>query len=655
MAAAGDTEGDGGLAWAMPGHATQRRYPRWRRPAGRAHVGGPGGGPVASDPVTAGPERTTTEATSPEATSPGPTGPDPTDPERPGPEGTGPPPGRSDPEATRIAYYSMEIAIDDALPTFSGGLGVLAGDHLRAAADRSLRIAGVSLLYRHGFFRQSIADGEQREAPVEWSPEGRLEALPVRVTVQVGGRTVAVGVWRTVIVGAGGSGVPVYFLDTALEANEPEDRAITDRLYTSDPAVRLRQEAVLGFGGPLVLEALGHRRVRVHHMNEGHGSLVPLSLLARSSPEGAGDPSDAEVEAVRAACVFTTHTPVPAGHDRFDPAIAEAVLGRPLLRTLERLGCTEPDGTLNMTLLGMQLSATVNAVSLRHRDVTRQMFPGRDVESITNGVHSATWAAPATAGLFDAHLPGWRRDSAALHYATAVPLTDLAGSHRANKEALCAEVRRRCGSDLHPDVLTIGIARRFAAYKRNDLVVSDLDRLGAVAEVGPLQLVFAGKAHPMDPDAKAILRSVVAVASGGAGPGAVKVAFVEDYGMALGRLLCAGSDVWLNTPAPPNEASGTSGMKAALNGVPSLSTLDGWWLEGWVEGVTGWAIPGGGEDASDHLYRALEESVVPLFYKDPEALTAMGRHAIALNGSFFSAHRMVDEYARRAYRATPAW
>lgn len=565
-----------------------------------------------------------------------------------------------------IAYYSMEIALRDRLPTFSGGLGVLAGDHVRAAADRGLALAAVTLLYNHGFLTQSLVDGGQREAPVDWTPATQLEELPLRVAVAIAGRRVEIRVWRAVVRGVDGHGVPVHFLDTDVEENASEDRRITDRLYTSDPFDRLRQEAVLGLGGPLALDTLGYQAIKVHHLNEGHGSLVPVALLARRM---AGfDPSGAlcggltglreeDLAAVRRRCVFTTHTPVPAGHDRFTPEVATAVLGRPLLDALGALGCLEGDGTLNMTVLGMRCAGFVNGVSLRHRDVTRSMFPAQHVDAVTNGVHSTTWAAPATAELFDRHLPGWRRDSVQLRYASDLPLDELRAARERNKKAMCTQVRRLAGVTFRPDVLTLGIARRFATYKRNDLVLSDLGRLSAIAESAPLQLVFAGKAHPGDGEAKEMIRHVTSVM--GARPRGVTVAFVENYGMELGRILCSGSDLWLNTPVPPNEASGTSGMKAALNGVPSLSTLDGWWLEGWIDGVTGWAVGGPGGDAgdtpdagddADRLYRMLESVVAPLYYKDRDALVAVGRHAIALNASFFSAHRMVDEYDRRAYR-----
>ncbi len=581
-----------------------------------------------------------------------------------------------------IAYYSMEIALDDRLPTFSGGLGVLAGDHVRAAADRGLPLGAVTLLYAHGFFDQSTAGGEQHEAPVEWSPSSELEELPVRVAVVISGRRVELRVWRTMVEGIDGHRVPVHFLDTDVEENAPEDRQITDRLYASEPYERLRQEAVLGLGGPLALDTLGYQGIKVHHLNEGHGSLVAVALLARRvagfDPAGALSGSllgaaQADLDAVRRRCVFTTHTPVPAGHDRFSRDVADAVLGRPVLDALAGLGCLEDDGTLNMTVLGMRSAGFVNGVSLRHREVTHEMFPWQPVEAITNGVHSVSWAAPATAELFDRRLPGWRQDSQRLRCASGIPLAELRAAHEKNKSRMCAEVRRRAGIGLRPDVLTIGVARRFAAYKRNDLVLADPDRLAAIAECAPLQVVFAGKAHPGDHEAKQMIHHVMSVAA--ASPRRVTIAFVENYGMELGRLLCAGADVWLNTPTPPNEASGTSGMKAALNGVPSLSTLDGWWLEGWVQGVTGWAIDapeGIGDDAgketglgerteaggqsgsqdqdAERIYRTLETIVAPLYYKDPDAFSAVGRYAIALNASYFSAHRMVEEYVRRAYR-----
>ncbi len=356
--------------------------------------------------------------------------------------------------------------------------------------------------------------------------------------------------------------------------------------------------------------------------------------------------------------MFTTHTPVPAGHDRFGTDVVAGVLGHEVDKALGRLNTLEEDGTLNMTLLGMRCSAFVNAVSVRHREVTRAMFPGARVEAVTNGVHGATWAAPATAELLDRRLPGWRRDAARLHYAGCLPVGELREAHARSKAALAAEVRARTGVVLDLEAFTIGIARRVTSYKRNDLVLSDPERLREIAaRVGPIQILYSGKAHPEDEPGKEMIRRINSV--GAELRGGVSVVYLPDYGMALARTLCAGSDLWLNTPERPHEASGTSGMKAALNGVPSLSTLDGWWLEGHLEGITGWAI---GPDDPDHdpahdaadLYSVLEHKVAGLYYRDPRAYAEVGRHALALNGPFFSAQRMVEEYDRRAYRTGAA-
>jgi len=559
----------------------------------------------------------------------------------------------------------MEVAVEDRLPTFSGGLGVLAGDVLRAAADVGLPMVGVTLLYNLGFFRQTIdSEGLQHEAAVRWHRGDLLEELPIRVGVQVGERRVLVRPWRLELRGIDGARVPVYFLDSDVEGNHPDDRTITDRLYLGDRSARLAQEVVLGLGGVAVLHRLGHRIER-HHMNEGHAALVPLALLGLGDGAGfdewtssaagrllAATPDD--VERVRRRCVFTTHTPVPAGHDRFAADVVAGVLGHEVDKALGRLDALEEDGTLNMTLLGMRCSAFVNAVSVRHREVTGAMFPGARVEAVTNGVHGSTWAAPATAELLDRRLPGWRRDASRLHYACSLPLGELREAHARSKGALAAEVRARTGVTLDLEAFTLGIARRVTSYKRNDLVLSDPERLGEIAaRVGPMQILYSGKAHPQDEPGKEMIRRINAV--GAELQGGVSVVYLPDYDMALARTLCAGSDLWLNTPERPHEASGTSGMKAALNGVPSLSTLDGWWLEGHLEGITGWAI---GPDDPDHdpahdaedLYRVLEHRVAALYYGDPEAYAAVGRHALALNGPFFSAQRMVEEYDRRAYR-----
>lgn len=558
-----------------------------------------------------------------------------------------------------VAYLSMEVAVDDGLPSYSGGLGVLAGDHLRAAADLGLPLIGVTLLYRDGYFRQRLdVDGDQSEQPVHWTPADRLEQLDVRVELFLEGRPVQVGAWRLHLEGAGGHRVPLYFLDTDLEPNDAGARAITDQLYGGDLRHRLCQEAVLGLATPAVLEAVGHRDVRTFHMNEGHSALVALALLRREAGTGA-TPADA-LAAVRRRCVFTTHTPVPAGHDRFPADLVADVLGDEVREELAQAGYLE-DGVLHMTLLALRSSRFANAVSRRHGEVTRAMFPNFPIASVTNGVHAASWISPPFQRLFDEKLPGWRLDNAVLHDAATLHLPDVQAAHRRAKGLLLSAVAERTGVVLDPGALTIGVARRATPYKRTDLLLRDVERLRSIAaKVGPLQVLYSGKAHPRDEPGKELIRRVVA-AAGRLGT-AVPVLYLEDYSLELGRLLCAGTDLWLNTPVKPAEASGTSGMKAALNGVPSLSVLDGWWVEGHLEGVTGWSIGGEGlgtgeegeEEAEEEdlaeLYDKLELDIAPLFFERPSQFAEVMRSAIALNGSFFTTERMVRQYARLAYR-----
>ncbi len=565
-----------------------------------------------------------------------------------------------------VAYFSMEIAVQDGVPTYSGGLGVLAGDHLRSAADLGLPLVGVTLLYRRGYFSQRLDDdGRQSEEPVEWSPEEALTQLPERVTVTIEGRQVLVGAWYLEIppsepIGSGDSGpcgrtVPVYFLDTDVDGNDPRDRQITDQLYSGDLAHRLHQEVVLGMGGRAMLDRLGYRSISCYHMNEGHSSLLALSIKNRgceSSPETAAERGSSPEGSPGPRCVFTTHTPVPAGHDHFPAALVEEVVGDEVASRLVEMGCLA-SGELNMTDLGMCSSEYVNAVSIRHQHVAQAMFPQYKIASITNGVHAPTWTAPSFQALFDLYLPGWRHDSSALRSAVAIPLEEIVAAHQGAKATLCREVAARCKVSLDPVALTIGVARRAAGYKRTDLILSDPDRLVELsAKVGPIQIVYSGKAHPQDDQGKQIIASIVEMAH--QLRGTVEIVYVPDYSMELAAVLTAGVDVWLNTPRKPLEACGTSGMKAALNGVPSLSILDGWWLEGHVEGVTGWSIgddgPTSDDDVeADDLYRKLKEVVAPLFYEPGEGFTRLMRYAIALNGSYFNTERMVRQYATRSY------
>jgi starch phosphorylase len=568
------------------------------------------------------------------------------------------------PEQT-LAYFSMEIAIVDEIPTFSGGLGVLAGDFLRSAADLGAPLVAVTLLYNRGFFRQILdEDGRQVELPVEWQPSQHLERLDAQVMVTVAGREVAVGVWTYTLEGVTGRSIPIYFLDTNLEENNEADRHITDQLYAGGPHERLIQETILGVGGLRALRTLGYDELMTFHMNEGHAALLPAALLQERLGTAIAAASELDLAAIRDQCVFTTHTPVPAGHDRFELGVVESVLGAEAVADLSALGCLEGDW-LNMTLLGMFFSGFINGVAYRHGEVSRVMFPQFRIDAITNGIHVGRWTADAMSRVFDAHLAGWREDNAMLRYAGNIPLEEIVDAKLQAKRELLSEVATRCGLQLDASVLTIGSARRATSYKRNDLVFSDIDELREIAEKsGPLQLLFSGKAHPNDHEGKELIAHITGLAKELSG--AITVVYLPDYGMNLARMLVSGVDVWLNTPVARQEASGTSGMKAAVNGVPSLSVLDGWWVEGWVENVTGWAIGGdhGAEadesrdraeiDATDgkELRRMIAEVVAPMYYERPGEFAFVARSAIALNGSFFNTHRMAFEYMARAYRSS---
>ncbi len=558
------------------------------------------------------------------------------------------------PERASIAYFSMEVALESQIPTYSGGLGVLAGDTLRSAADLGLPMVGVTLLHRKGYFFQRLdADGHQSEEPVAWPVDDLLEPADGACVVEVEGRSVAVRAWRYALVGAGGLSVSVLLLDTDVPENDPGDRRLTDQLYGGDDRYRLCQELILGVGGVRMLRALGSTRVARFHMNEGHSSLLALELFAEELERNPSDRSGA-IERTKRKCVFTTHTPVPAGHDRFPLELARRVLGGPRVDALHALGCCDTE--LNMTHVALTLSHYVNGVSKRHGEVSHSMFPNYPIGSITNGVHSATWTAPPFAALYDGHIPGWRKDSFSLRYAISIPPEAVRLAHREAKHRLVAEVNERTNAGLDSDVFTLGFARRATAYKRPDLLFHDPERVrGLARQHGGLQIVFAGKAHPRDEGGKALIQKIFQWSKDLAPE--TKIAYLPNYDLAMGVLLTAGVDVWLNTPRPPYEASGTSGMKAAHNGVPSLSILDGWWLEGYVEGITGWAIgPQRGsksersdaDDASD-LYWTLEKLVLPLYSDRGDGWARLMRSTIAFNASFFNAQRMLLQYVAMAY------
>jgi starch phosphorylase len=461
---------------------------------------------------------------------------------------------------------------------------------------------------------------------------------------------VMVRAWRYDLEGVTGHTIPIYLLDTDMPQNDPRDRMLTDHLYGGDTDYRLRQEAVLGIGGVRILAALDYD-VNVYHMNEGHAALLTVGLMELQLD---GDMSRAieerDTQAVRNRCVFTTHTPVPAGHDRFTMDQTYRILGPEVANLLERMGGCH-DGMLNMTYVALASSRFVNGVAMQHGKISREMFPDYSIDAITNGVHAATWTAAPIQAIFDRNVPRWRKDNFQFRYVIDIPLREIEKAHAQSKRILIDEIEKRTGIALRSNVFTIGFARRVATYKRADLLLSDPERLVHCAEkFRGLQILFSGKAHPHDEPGQKLIRQIFEVAAK-LESDALKIVYLENYEWKLASMLTAGVDLWLNTPRRPFEASGTSGMKAALNGVPSLSVLDGWWVEGWIEGVTGWAIPDNDNQDLEvgSLYDRLESTILPLYYGDPEQWRAVMRSTIALNGSFFNTHRMLQEYISNAY------
>jgi starch phosphorylase len=557
----------------------------------------------------------------------------------------------------KIAYFSMEIGILNDIHTYSGGLGVLAGDTIRSAADLKLPMVAVTLISRMGYFEQDIDEkGSQTERPAPWEPSKFMILLPQKVYVQLEGREVAIQAWLYVQRSVTGGSVPILFLDTDIEENTKEDRELTHYLYGGDERYRLKQEAILGFGGVRMLHELGFE-IKKYHMNEGHASLLTIELLheyKRDIEEVWDEDLIWDVPRVRDLCVFTTHTPVEAGHDKFSYDLVKEVLGEILpMHILKKLG---GEDRLNMTLLGLNLSEYVNGVAKKHRDVSKTMFPGYEISAITNGVHSYTWTCDSMKRLYDRYLPGWANEPEVFVRVGRIPDEELWEAHMEAKRKLIDFINAETGVGMEYDVLTIGFARRATAYKRAYLLFKDIERLERIGK-GKIQIVYAGKAHPKDGPGKETIRYVFKCIE--KLKEKIKCVYLKNYDMRMALLLVSGVDVWLNTPQRPREASGTSGMKAAHNGVLNFSVLDGWWIEGHIEGFTGWAIgPPPTEttlveaddthDAED-LYNKLENIIIPTYYGNRDVWIRMMQNAIGKNAYYFNSHRMMRRYVTEAY------
>ena len=549
-------------------------------------------------------------------------------------------------ERSNIAYFSMEIGIRSEVPTYSGGLGVLAGDTIRSSADLRIPLVAVTLVSRKGYLRQRITeDGEQLEYPDEWDPSQFMDLMPAEVKVRIDGRDVKIRAWLYEHQSLTGGVVSILFLDTDVEGNAPEDREITDVLYGGDERYRLKQETVLGIGGIRMLGALDFS-IRKYHMNEGHSSLLTLELLNRNGM----NPDN-----VRNLCIFTTHTPVEAAFDKFSYDLVKDLLEEEFpVDFLKEHGGKD---RLNMTLLALNLSKYINGVTKAHMEFSRKLFPRHHIWAITNGVHSYTWTCPHFRKLFDEYIPGWANEPELLVRVDGIPNDELWNAHLRAKEDLLAFVKEKTGAEMDTSKLTIGCARRATAYKRPTLIFSDLERLREINKKGNVQLIFAGKAHPRDESGKIIIKEVHV--NKALLRDEIKIAYLEDYNIDMAAKLTSGVDVWLNTPLPPLEASGTSGMKAAHNGVLNLSVLDGWWVEGRIEGVTGWSIGPSPEELVDEdqrrsrelqdLYNKLEYLVVPTFYKNRDAWIGMMENSIGKIAYYFNSHRMMRRYVTEAY------
>jgi starch phosphorylase len=552
-----------------------------------------------------------------------------------------------------IAYFSMEIGLHSEIPTYSGGLGVLAGDTLRSAADLEIPLVGVTLISRQGYFRQHIeADGNQLEHPDPWDPRQWCAPLRAKICVPIESRDVWVQAWLYTIQGSSGYQVPVLLLDTDLEENTEDDRAITDSLYSGDENYRLRQEIVLGIGGVRILRALGFV-IQIYHMNEGHSALLAMELLLQTARSGDGHPQEHtsyDVSSIRDHCLFTTHTPVEAGQDKFEYDLVAHMLGEYIdLSLLKELAGQDK---LNMTRLALNLSSYVNGVAKSHAETSRNLFPGYRVHAVTNGIHPSTWAAPPLSQLYDRFVPNWRYEPELLVRADQIPDEAIWQAHQQAKQVLIEQVRRETGQAFDPEQPIIGFARRITAYKRPYLLFSSPERLQRIVSEHPLQLVMAGKAHPSDEPAKTLMREIHGVCDSIGKH--FRWVYLPNYNMDLALTLVSGADVWLNTPKRPMEASGTSGMKAALNAVPNLSILDGWWAEGCIEQITGWAIgtpamPDVDQQDADSLYNQLEQVVLPLYRDDRAGWIRVMKGAVSKNAYYFNSLRMMRRYAAEAY------
>lgn len=548
----------------------------------------------------------------------------------------------------------MEIMLRTHIPTYAGGLGILAGDILRSCADMKIPAVGMTLVYKgESFIQKFHTDGTQSYSEIEWRKSDQFTKMPQRISIKVNGQNITIGCWRFDIVGYSGFVVPVYLLDTDYYINDQWARDLTKDLYDDKPEIRFSQEIILGIGGVQMLKKLGYEQVDCYHLNEGHAALAPLALLPDNNWKD---------DEVKKKCVFTTHTPIPEGHDIFSYEMTQKYADGYLPWHIKSLSDND---NLNMTRLALNMSKYTCGVSQKHGEVSRGMFPGYPIDSVTNGVHHRTWIASTMQDLYNEYLPGWIEDPQQFWKAVeSIPNDKLWEAHQETKKTLIDFVNHHLTSTTaispEPDelfdtnTLTVALARRPVRYKRPLLIYKDLNRLIRLA-AGKIQIIQSGKSHPQDDISHEIVKEILHISK--KLKGIVRIVYLENYSPKIARLLVSGTDIWLNTPNRPLEASGTSGMKSAMNGGINFSVLDGWWIEGFkMCPQSGFTIgppadsnnKNDDEADSNDLYNKLEHTIIPMYYENSAEWINHMKNAITL-GAYFNTHRVVQEYMKKAW------
>jgi starch phosphorylase len=540
------------------------------------------------------------------------------------------------------AYFCMEIAINENIPNYAGGLGILAGDTLLSARDMGIRMIGVTLLYKEGFFRQEIGfNGEQLEKPEKWDPYEHLEKLPQEFSISFQNRDIIFEIFQYTL----NQKTKVIFLNTDNKKNHPKDRLICKRLYNkTDKDIFLQQMILLGIAGEKALQILGYDNIKTYHINEAHSGFLTLALKAKELSD----------EEVRSKCVFTIHTPLKSAHPKIPLDLLKKYLPKGFFEILPEQ--SKFDNSLLLADMVINYSKYTNSVSKRNQQKLQKMYPNQKIETITNGINVARWVSLEMKKLFDKYIDFWKKHPVNLEAVNLIPDAEILSARASAKKRLEKELKKTCNEKFDSNIFTIGFARRFVTYKRADFIFRDPKKLNEIAEkYEGIQIVFSGKAPKDQPEGRDLLKKILQYKNSSELSKKIKIFFLPNYNIKLAKILIPGVDLWLNNPIIPLEASGTSGMKGALNGVPHLSTLDGWWKEGAQESVTGWTI-GKGKEGIEYekedlksLYHKLEE-ICDIFYNYPEEWLDIQKNTISINGKYFNTNRMLGEYIRNAYQ-----